>query len=196
MRRSYKSLLAGALFLLASPFVSAQVIDQNASTNNSYMAGFSQSDLAQSFQQAASTIAGAGIFLEPSAGTSGVVTISLWDNLPNASGNMLASASAVGTAGSWLDVFWSAVNVTADTTYYLVFTSSQDSLGIAGDDNNGYTRGQTYANSGFGSFPGYDYTFRTYAVAAPVPEPEVYAMMGIGLGLLGWVGRRRKSYSA
>jgi hypothetical protein len=26
---------------------------------------------------------------------------------------------------------------------------------------------------------------------APVPEPEIYAMMGIGLGLLGWVGRRR-----
>lgn len=29
------------------------------------------------------------------------------------------------------------------------------------------------------------------AVAAPVPEPEIYAMMGFGLGLLGWVGRRR-----
>lgn len=27
---------------------------------------------------------------------------------------------------------------------------------------------------------------------APVPEPEIYAMMGVGLGLLGWVGRRRK----
>jgi hypothetical protein len=27
---------------------------------------------------------------------------------------------------------------------------------------------------------------------APVPEPEIYAMMGIGLGLLGWVGRRKK----
>lgn len=29
-------------------------------------------------------------------------------------------------------------------------------------------------------------------VTAAVPEPEVYAMMGLGLGLLGWVGRRRK----
>lgn len=28
---------------------------------------------------------------------------------------------------------------------------------------------------------------------APVPEPEIYAMMGLGLGLLGWVGRRRKT---
>jgi hypothetical protein len=25
-----------------------------------------------------------------------------------------------------------------------------------------------------------------------VPEPEIYAMMGLGLGLLGWVGRKKK----
>ena len=30
----------------------------------------------------------------------------------------------------------------------------------------------------------------------PVPEPEVYAMLGIGLGLMGWVGRRRKRHAA
>lgn len=30
------------------------------------------------------------------------------------------------------------------------------------------------------------------AVAAPVPEPEVYAMMALGLGLLGWTRRRRQ----
>ena len=30
----------------------------------------------------------------------------------------------------------------------------------------------------------------------PIPEPEIYAMMGIGLGLLGWVGRRRKLQAA
>lgn len=26
----------------------------------------------------------------------------------------------------------------------------------------------------------------------PVPEPEIYAMMGLGLGLIGWAGRRKK----
>lgn len=31
-----------------------------------------------------------------------------------------------------------------------------------------------------------------YAISAAIPEPEIYAMMGLGLGLLGWVGRRRK----
>jgi hypothetical protein len=30
------------------------------------------------------------------------------------------------------------------------------------------------------------------AITAPVPEPEIYATLGIGLGLLGWVGRRKK----
>lgn len=29
-----------------------------------------------------------------------------------------------------------------------------------------------------------------------VPEPETYALLGLGLGLLGWVGRRRKSQAA
>jgi len=29
-----------------------------------------------------------------------------------------------------------------------------------------------------------------------VPEPEIYAMMGLGLGLMGWVGRRRKQQAA
>lgn len=33
-------------------------------------------------------------------------------------------------------------------------------------------------------------------VTTPIPEPEIYAMMGVGLGLLGWVGRRRKQQAA
>jgi len=32
-------------------------------------------------------------------------------------------------------------------------------------------------------------------VAAPVPEPEIYAMLGMGLGFIGWV-RRKKSLRA
>ena len=27
---------------------------------------------------------------------------------------------------------------------------------------------------------------------APVPEPEIYAMMGVGLGIMGWVARKKK----
>lgn len=31
---------------------------------------------------------------------------------------------------------------------------------------------------------------------APVPEPEIYTMFGLGLGLIGWAGRRRKLQAA
>ena len=34
------------------------------------------------------------------------------------------------------------------------------------------------------------------AVPAPIPEPETYTMLLTGLGLLGWVGRRRKQKAA
>lgn len=28
---------------------------------------------------------------------------------------------------------------------------------------------------------------------SPVPEPEIYALLGVGLGFLGWAARRKKS---
>lgn len=30
----------------------------------------------------------------------------------------------------------------------------------------------------------------------PIPEPEIYAMMAAGLGIMGWFGRRRKQQAA
>ena len=35
----------------------------------------------------------------------------------------------------------------------------------------------------------------TVPVMTPVPEPEIYAMLGAGLGLMGWVGRRWKQHN-
>jgi hypothetical protein len=40
------------------------------------------------------------------------------------------------------------------------------------------------------SKPTGDHLSRT--IPSAVPEPEIYAMMSIGLGLMGWIGRRRK----
>lgn len=34
------------------------------------------------------------------------------------------------------------------------------------------------------------------APTTPIPEPEIYAMLAAGLGLMGWVGRRRKLKAA
>ena len=106
-----------------------------------------------------------------------------------ADGSMLASGSGLGTAGNWVDVFWSPVSVVPDTTLYLVFTSAEDTLVIAGDTSNPYSRGQVYANTGYGSFPTFDYTFRTYAgEPAGVPDATgTFALVGLAfVALISW----------
>lgn len=136
-------------------------IDQNQPSGPVYMAAFSQGDLAQSFQQTNGNICGAGILLQAGIGGSDNVTIAIWDALPNAGGTMLAEASATGTAGDWVDVYWPTITITPATTYYLVFTGNT-TLGIAGDTSNPYPYGHVYANTGFSPFTGFDYAFRTY----------------------------------
>lgn len=52
-----------------------------------------------------------------------------------------------------------------------------------------------HVNGASGQYSGgvnYNVPANTLPVAAPVPEPETYAMMLLGLGALGVVGRRRK----
>lgn len=194
MTRRIASLLSAVVFLSVAGLASATpVIDQDQPSGPQYMAAFAQTDLAQSFQQAQNTVAGAGILLQPDIGSSDTVTISLWDNLPTLGGSLLASSSAVGTAGSWVDVFWSPVAVIPDTTLYLVFSSANDTLGITGDEYNPYPRGQVYANGGFGSFPAFDYAFRTYydGTVAAVPVPGAVLLGVIGTGLAGCLRRRR-----
>jgi hypothetical protein len=182
--------LLGAVSAHAAP-----TLDQNQAVNSLVMAAFSQGDLAQSFQQAHDNVAGAGIFLRPWNGSGGTVTISLWDDLPNHGGAQLASASAAGTPGSWVDVFWSPVTVVPDTSLFLVFTSTDLLMAIGGDTNNPYPHGQVYAGTGFdgSGFANYDYTFRTYYDDAfvAVPAPGELLLAGIGVTLAGWARTRR-----
>jgi hypothetical protein len=136
--------------------------DQQALTNNVYMASFGQADLAQSFIPAASDICGASIYMQNTGPYTGDVTIELWDNLPTMAGTMLATGTVTNVStDTWADVTWSSVPITPGNTYYLVFTGTNTSMGISGDLNNGYPYGMVYANGGFGAFPSYDYTFKT-----------------------------------
>lgn len=50
--------------------------------------------------------------------------------------------------------------------------------GIAGSPNDGFNRGLYSLTSSLN-------------LVTPVPEPEIYAMMAAGLGLMGFIGRRR-----
>lgn len=87
--------LAALSLAAALPAGAAVVIDQNQPLYDLIsgtelllpMARFDQDTLAQSFQQAGSNVAGAGIFLANEGGPfSQTVTVSLWDALPNQAG--------------------------------------------------------------------------------------------------------------
>lgn len=178
MNRIGTVIVSGAMLAIAGSAAAQCEIDQNQPNSPAYMAAFSQTDLAQSFQhQADNAICGAGIFLQPAIGSSDNVHISLWDALPNQGGTMLAEGSEQGTAGQWVDVFWSPVNISANTTYYLVFDGNM-TLGIAGDTSNPYPHGQVYANPGYNPFPTFDYTFRTYSETGDCLSMTVSALAG------------------
>lgn len=83
------------------------------------------------------------------------------------------------------------------------FDLGLSALGGAGAPGDGHM--WMYNNQGPYGYGGYDLNsnqafgdmaFRLYGDVTPIPEPEIYAMMGLGLGLLGWVGRRRKQQAA
>jgi hypothetical protein len=60
-------------------------------------------------------------------------------------------------------------------------------------DTNNDLRFDTFvAGGGQGGSTAWSYTITINQVAAPIPEPETYALMLAGLGALGFVARRRK----
>jgi hypothetical protein len=185
--------LAAIILSVAGSANGVPTLDQNQGSNTTAVAIFWQDGLAQSFQQAGNSVAGAGIFLRQGFGSGGTVTIALWDNLPNQGGVQLATGSAAGTPGNWVDAYWSPVGVVPDTTLFLVFTSTDNDMAIGGDTSNPYSRGQAYAITGYESFPTFDYTFRTYRddAFATIPAPGALLLGGLGVGLVRYLRRRR-----
>jgi hypothetical protein len=60
----------------------------------------------------------------------------------------------------------------------------------------GCMTGTTVAGYGrLGTMAGFPVSQSITAVAAPVPEPETYAMMMAGLGMMGFIARRRRKTS-
>jgi len=166
-------------------------IDQQQTDGSIYMAALYQADLAQSFQQSHDNVAGAGIFLQPGVGSTGSVTIALWDALPNVGGNLLASGSGTGTAGTWFDVDWAPVTVTPGDTLYLVFLGDS-TLGLSGAFGDLYPDGMMFANPGFQPFETWDYAFRTYYEDdLLVPLPGAVLLGVLGLSSAGYLLRRK-----
>jgi PEP-CTERM motif len=185
-------IIASTVILLTGRSAHAQiVIDQSQPVSNLFLAALNQEDLAQSFQPSFSNIVRAEVFTYPNIVGLSNITIQLYDDLPSLGGNLLGSGTATGvTEGIWATVDFGQIPVTAEATYYLVFTASNTSLGLAGNGDT-YARGQAFANVGFGSYPQFDYTFRTYSNLGTIaPEPSTLLLLNIGI--TGFCLRRRK----
>lgn len=199
MFRSLSCALAG-LALLGAPALASTVIDQNQDLASGVFSYLTPSFYAaQSFQQTADNISGAGIFLASGLGSGTQnVTISLWSGgMPTTGGTYITSGMAMASAsGTWVDVFWTPIAITSGTTAYLVISSSMSSnYAVAYGTGNPYALGGASFNGGtLNSL--YDLTFRTYsdtAFSAAVPEPSTWAMMILGFAGVGYLAYRRRS---
>ncbi|MEW6677415.1 MAG: PEP-CTERM sorting domain-containing protein [Pseudomonadota bacterium] len=72
--------------------------------------------------------------------------------------------------------------VASDLSFYMLTNSSASGLSKAGVTAYADTFALDYANGSL-----------AYGVQAPIPEPETYALMLAGLGLVGFMARRRKA---
>jgi len=135
-------------------------------------------------------IVGAGSFLDtysfslalPVAQNSSVaVSINLFTSSITGGSYSLFSTADYGAATSFDDVLIGGSWLFNGTTGSTVNTITN--LGIG----NYY-----FAVSGVGGAQGGQYLLNSSVITAPVPEPEIYAMLGVGLGVLGWAGRRKK----
>lgn len=89
------------------------------------------------------------------------------------------SGLSVTSNGTGSGLTWTSTGPIAAGTYSLTFSGS----GASPND------GRSWASS---NSLRYDLAYTAVAVS-PVPEPETYAMMLAGLGLVAWVSRRRKT---
>ena len=113
-------------------------------------------------------------------------------------GSQDLSAPAGYTAYTWWGQYPQSVYGTGKTASFSItldnVTVGSNTVGISTYMANGTIAGQAFAHNQYGNYT----TFTTSAVSAlaAVPEPETYAMLVAGLGLMGLIARRRKNKAA
>lgn len=102
------------------------------------------------------------------------------NNWGNVQFNSLSiSGLSVTSNGTGSGLTWTSTGPIAAGTYSLTFSGS----GAKPDDGRSWSSSNSLR---------YDLAYTAVAVS-PVPEPETYALMLAGLGLVAWVSRRRKT---
>lgn len=166
----------------------AIIFDQQQLDDGQLIANFaSPPNLVQSFQQFNNNITGARVVLWDGVGSgsgTGDITINLYDNLPYMGGSVLATGIDLGVAPgeSAIVDFAGAVSIIPDATYYLVVSSTNSSLGLAGASSNVYDRGQVFGFEPVTEVSASDFAFETFydTTVAAVPEPSTFALLGLG----------------
>lgn len=131
--------------------------------------------------------------------------VGLWDE----NGNLLASTAVVSgdtLIGDFRYKAISAVTLTAGNVYYVGASNFGDGDPYGYSGSIGTTWGVVYGSSAYtqatglefppylsGMQPGY---YGGNLLVAPVPEPETYAMLAAGLGLIGLASRRKQGRRA
>jgi len=138
----------------------------------------------------------------PDANTAGAPGSVLIDNAKGVDFQRVASLDAGFTflVTGWVgyDVSGAGIMVSAGDviTLELVPNEGNRNSAYAYSQTDDYAGGSGYYKSAAGSAfnSESDHVFRTY-VTQPVPEPESWALMGVGLGVLSWAGRRLRKAS-
>ena len=194
VKRTFLAL--AALLIAASPMTSGAasiIYDVNRTIGAGTVSGFVQTD-----------------------GTQGVLSgtnITDW-TLTLAAPNLRGGSPSVISFGSALTTFLSGSATTATLSQLLFDFSIPDSIFLLQGSNTNFwcletanlnctgagagehmgqnAQGGLVAQTALYSGPVVLGTVSSPPPVSPVPEPEIYAMMGLGLGLLAWIGRRKK----
>lgn len=137
------------------------------------------------------------------------LVVAAWDG-SKAVGSELYT-SAISYAGGAQTLAFGGINLNLNAGFYVSYITVAGVTGAASDvftkgslNDGGLGGAFRYLNSNGIDPLALSDTWDSYYVPSmqfeanisPVPEPEIYAMMGLGLGLLGWAGRHRRKHQA